>query len=208
MHSNSFFKYVVILTIAFIIAVPARTQTVVRMDMPPQPDEPLQAVTLFEEELYPGVPTILGEMGYLVTGGTSPFTWEWFENSELIATGDVAPVTPEAGNEYHVTITDVNNCSVTIPIIISFSDDEITTSEDAGSMVSVRTGHGQNLISLSPGFDRGGTILLRFYDMRGILHLEESITGSSDIPVRLPAGIYLLHIEGEGINHVERVVLL
>ena len=61
---------IIAITVVSILFCPA--QTVVKMKMPAQANEPLKVVVLFEEPVPEGMPVVLGLMGYNITGGMAP----------------------------------------------------------------------------------------------------------------------------------------
>jgi hypothetical protein len=88
-----------------------RAQTVVKMELPPQADEPLKVVALFDEEIPEDIPVVLGLMGYNVEGGNAPYLFEWLLNGVVISTTDVAVFTPKKGDDLVLKVTDNNICS-------------------------------------------------------------------------------------------------
>ncbi len=96
------------ITIVSILFSPA--QTVVKMKMPAQANEPLKVVVLFEEPVPEGMPVVLGLMGYNITGGMAPYTYQWIQNGTTIGSGDVVIITPKKGDKFELKATDRNRC--------------------------------------------------------------------------------------------------
>lgn len=107
-------KKIIITFLSFAAIMLCSAQTVVKMNMPPQAKDPLQVTVLFDEEVPEGMPVVLGLMGYSVSGGMTPYTYEWMQNGKVIGTGDVVIVTPAKGDKIELKATDKNKCYSTM----------------------------------------------------------------------------------------------
>ena len=107
-------KKIIITFIAAIAFMLCNAQTVVKMNLPPQAKDPLKVTVLFDEEVPEGMPVVLGLMGYSVSGGIAPYTFEWMQNGKVIGTSDVVIVTPAKGDKIELKATDKNKCYSTM----------------------------------------------------------------------------------------------
>src|SRR5690606_6259664 len=103
-------KRILTLALSFIAVHAALAQTGVKMEVPPQAQEPLAVVVLFDEQVPEGIPVVLGLMGYDVTGGIEPYTYEWIQHGTVIGTGDIVVITPAKGDKFELNATDKNRC--------------------------------------------------------------------------------------------------
>jgi hypothetical protein len=179
-------------------------QTIVKMAMPPQPEEALSATTLFDEEIPLEVPTYLGPMGYNVTGGLAPYTWKWLENDEILSTNDIAMITPTGGNTYSVAVVDKNNCSVTLPINISSKG--LKNKGPEGKWIVFSSGFDKNItIKLNDSVKEEVTIQL--IDIKGVKHFESRIAGDTTIPLNIGPGVYLVYVQGKNLRYVQKIIV-
>ena len=86
-------------------------QTVVKMDMPAQSDQPVKVVALFDEVIPEDIPVVLGLMGYEVEGGITPYLYQWMLNGAVVSTSDIVIFTPKKGDDLSLKVTDNNKCS-------------------------------------------------------------------------------------------------
>ena len=93
-----------------LLVVSVSAQTVVRMRMPHQSEKKLEVVTLFAEGLPLGIPVVLGTIGFDISGGEEPLTFEWLKDNVVVATGDIAVITPVAGSQYMLRVSDRAGC--------------------------------------------------------------------------------------------------
>lgn len=85
-------------------------KTLVKMAQPAQAADVLKVVVLFDEEVPEGVPIVLGLMAYDVTGGFSPYTYEWLQNGKVVGTEEVVVITPAKDDSFTLRATDRNHC--------------------------------------------------------------------------------------------------
>lgn len=179
-------------------------QTVVKMAMPEQTEEALSATTLFEEKIPLEVPTHLGPMGYDVSGGLAPYTWQWLENDEILSANDIALITPTEGNTYSVVVVDKNNCSVTLPIEIS--GEGLKNSGSEVNWVEFSTGSDKNLtIKLNDSVSE--EVTLQLIDINGRKHFETRIAMDTTIPLDIGSGMYFVYILGQDIQFVQKIMV-
>lgn len=194
----------ILLTLTVVLVTGVAAQTVVKMAMPEQTEEALSATTLFDEKIPLEVPTHLGPMGYDVSGGLAPYTWKWLENDEVLNTNDIALITPTQGNTYSVVIADKINCSVTLPIEIS--GEGLKNAGTEGNWVKFSTRADKNLtIKLNDSVNDEVTIQL--IDIKGRKHFETRIAGNTTIPLDIGPGMYFVHVLGQDIQFVQKIMV-
>ncbi len=183
-------------------------QTLVKMDIGVQSEEPLSAEVLFNEGIPINMPTTLGEIGYAVHGGIYPFLCKWVENGDVIAEGNTAVISPAQGNNYSVIITDQNNCSVTLPIQL-----DATLKKQSGNSglspndITISFDNISKNISIAFKEKMSEKNILRIYNLGGKMLLQQQITGNTEIPLNLPGGTYILCIENAEFRYVEKLLI-
>jgi len=199
-------RYFLITIFTMLLVVPLRAQTVVKMELPQQPDIPVGATTLFDETLPSDMPTAIGIMGYDISGGYTPYTYQWLENQTVIANGETTLITPKAGKSYYLRVVDDNNCTVTIPIEV----EEAKKGDPVGSSdlnLIMDTWLTQQTLTIRMKDDTMGRMGLRLYDMNGRMVMNNTVASSAELPVNLYPGIYLLHVNSAWFNGVIRHVV-
>lgn len=180
-------------------------QTVVKMDMPEQSDQPLKVVALFDEEIPEGIPVVLGIMGYDVEGGIDPYLFEWMLNDEVISTSDIAIFTPSKGDDLSLKVTDNNKCRATTSFnlkVASISGNE-TESEDN---INIYPTVVSNYIHLEFPSSNEKKAWLRILDVTGKLVHQEYISESKDVNIELTPGIYFVSLKIGDINKVQKII--
>lgn len=202
-------KKIIITSITLIAFVLSNAQTVVKMKMPTQAKEPLQVTVLFDEEVPEGMPVVLGLMGYNVSGGMTPYTYEWMQNGKVIGTGDVVVVTPAKGDKIELKATDNNKCYSTM----AFSMKVISRLPGANDRKN-------ETYTISPTLVKNGIIHIglpdaenklkaniRIFDTNGSLKHQSFIAGSSDVTFGLPVGIYFVSVRTDSYHKVEKIIV-
>ncbi|MDN5291991.1 MAG: hypothetical protein PWQ06_2230 [Anaerophaga sp.] len=180
------------------------SQTVVKMEMPAQSEEPVMAETLFDESLPLDIPTVLGPMGYDVKGGTPPYNFHWFEGENNISNYDIVTITPIAGNNYTVKISDRNNCSVTLTI--SISDETLKSGSPQPHVIAFASDQG-NYLTLKLDKTISIPVKIEIFDLKGVKLQENSISETTSIPVNLQTGVYILNIQSSNFQHTEKIII-
>lgn len=180
-------------------------QTVVNMKMPLQSPEALEVVILFEEPLPLDIPVVLGIIGFGINGGTSPFTYTWLKNDVIIGTGTTIVVTPSLGSTYTLCVSDKNKCVI----------------NNSLNLASIKKAPGSNRIQqlkIYPTFVSNHINVefsefvpentqIKIFDLKGILHFQQNITGSTIIYPQLTQGEYFVVIESIGKYSVEKIIV-
>jgi hypothetical protein len=182
-------------------------QTVVKMDMPSQADQPLQVLALFDEELPEGIPVVLGLMGYDIAGGITPYTYEWLLNGEIISTNDVAIFTPSVGDDLVLTVTDNNVCSASTAFNLKIA--EIPGPEqNENDFVRIFPTMVKSEIQIE--FDElpQQESLVRIFSLSGKMVFEHTTAESTLIYPALEPGIYFVSVKSGLLHKIEKIVAL
>lgn len=180
------------------------SQTVVKMSMPPLPDEPLNVITLYDEGLPLNTTVVLGAIGYSVTGGTAPYTFQWLKNEVVFATGDIAVLKPESGTNYSLKITDKNNCFTVMSINIDATKN-VSSAFNKRILVTPTFVIDKIAVSFVDIIPDKSTV--RIFDGKGILHLQTEIAGNGYIPLQLQKGTYYVVIECNKEFVAEKIIV-
>ncbi len=175
------------------------------MKLPQQSEEPLSIAVLYEEPVQAGTIIVIAAFGYYISGGTSPYTLNWMKDNQVIATGDIAVITPVAGSSYSLKITDKNNCTVTQSININAQNKikQEIISDDIIVAPTLVTDH------ITVGFTDNSlsTARIRIFDVIGKLRMETAIQGNSIVPVNLPAGNYFVVVEKDELYTLKKIIV-
>ena len=202
-------KKTIITFLSFAAIMLCSAQTVVKMNMPPQAKDPLQVTVLFDEEVPEGMPVVLGLMGYTVSGGIAPYTYEWIQNGKVIGTGDVVIVTPAKGDKIELKATDKNKCYSTMAFslkVISRSPGANNQKNDSYTISPTLVKNGVIHIGL-PDAENKLKANVRIFDTNGALKHQSFITGSSDITFGLPTGNYFVSVQTNVFHKVEKIIV-
>ena len=185
-----------------------QAQTIVKMSLPEQAKEQLSVVVLFDEEVPEGIPVVLGLMGYNVTGGIEPYTFEWLQNGNVIGTGDIVVITPAKGDQVTLRATDKNKCysvtSFNMKVIakVDKSDNENSTAKVFPTLV-----RNDEINIMLPETNEMIPTLIRIFDMKGNLMYIKTITEGTTIKCLLANGSYFVSLKAEGLNKVEKIIV-
>ena len=202
-------KKIIITFIAAIAFMLCNAQTVVKMNLPPQAKDPLKVTVLFDEEVPEGMPVVLGLMGYSVSGGIAPYTFEWMQNGKVIGTSDVVIVTPAKGDKIELKATDKNKCYSTMAFslkVISRSPGANNQKNDSYTISPTLVKNGIIHIGL-PDAENKLKANVRIFDTNGALKHQSFITGSSDITFGLPTGNYFVSVQTDDFHKVEKIIV-
>jgi hypothetical protein len=180
-------------------------QTVVKMDLPPQSDDPITVVALFDEEIPEGIPVVLGLMGYDVQGGMSPYKFEWLLNGAVISTGDIAIFTPTKGDDLVLNVIDNNVCSATTSFNLKVAS--IPGNNKLGlENVRIYPTVFQNEIFIEFPETGQTDAWVRIFDVGGKQVHESHVRGSTKIALDLESGVYFVSIKEGGNHKVEKII--
>ena len=202
-------KKTIITFLSFAAIMLCSAQTVVKMNMPPQAKDPLKVTVLFDEEVPEGMPVVLGLMGYSVSGGMTPYTYEWMQNGKVIGTSDVVIVTPAKGDKIELKATDKNKCYSTMAFslkVISRSPGANTQKNDSYTISPTLVKNGVIHIGL-PDAENKLKANVRIFDTNGTLKHQTYITESTDITCALLPGNYLVSLQTNVFHEVEKIIV-
>ena len=202
-------KKTIITFLSFAAIMLCSAQTVVKMNMPPQAKDPLKVTVLFDEEVPEGMPVVLGLMGYSVSGGMTPYTYEWMQNGKVIGTGDVVIVTPAKGDKIELKATDKNKCYSTMAFslkVISRSPRANTQKNDSYTISPTLVKNGVIHIGL-PDAENKLKANVRIFDTNGTLKHQTYITESTDVTCALPPGNYFVSLQTDDFHKVEKIIV-
>lgn len=178
-------------------------QTVVKMDMPEQPDKALKVVALFEEEIPTGIPVVLGLMGYQIDGGSTPYKFEWTLNNEVISTGDVAVFTPKKGEDLLLKVTDNNKCMASTAFKLKFARIEQAESDS----IAIYPTMVKEKIQIWLPEKSDVQAWVRIFNVNGKMVHQQTIRSSADITPGLPSGTYFVSVKTTGEHKVEKIIV-
>lgn len=201
-------KKYILTTIMLVSICFANTQTIVKMSVPPQAAEPLKVTVLFDEPVPEGMPVVLGLIGYNVTGGITPYTYEWLQNGEVVGTGDIVVVTPKKDDTFALKATDKNRCysvnSFSMRVISRIDTNEAEKSECQVFPTLVKN----DIINITlPKSKTPLQARIRILDMDGKIHYQTHITENSSINHSLPGGAYFVSVQTDEFHKVEKIIV-
>ncbi|MDA3815771.1 MAG: T9SS type A sorting domain-containing protein [Prolixibacteraceae bacterium] len=181
-------------------------QTVVKMDMPKQADQPIKVVALFDEEIPEGIPVVLGLMGYDVEGGISPYLFEWMLNGEVVSTNDIVIFTPNIGDDLSLKVIDNNKCRASTSFNLKVAripqnptDGEIENIQVYPTMVT-------DFIHIKIPPTEGKKALVRIFNINGETVHQEYISESTRINTNLTSGTYFVSVRIGDAHKVEKII--
>ncbi|MDX9748291.1 MAG: T9SS type A sorting domain-containing protein [Paludibacter sp.] len=178
-------------------------QTVVRMRMPEQAEQALEVITLFSDGLPTGFPIVLGTLGFDVNGGTAPLTFEWMKNNTVIATGDIAVITPVAGSTYSLRVSDKAGCY--FEEVLRIDTQSKAGSEYIESLFKVSPTIVANELTVESNSFFPIQARIRVYNTSGLLMLDNEFAGSFQANMNWPDGIYFVVISAGGHHKVTKI---
>lgn len=181
------------------------SQTVVNMKMPVQAAEALEVAVLFDEALPLDIPVVLGIIGFGIKGGTNPYTYTWLRNDSIIGTGNTIVVTPKVGSTYSLRVTDKNKCVINNSLNLSTikkapAYNRIEELKVYPTMVNEH-------INIEFSEFVAENTQVKIFDMKGVLHMQQIITGSTTIYPKLIQGEYFVVIESTGKYSVQKIIV-
>lgn len=198
-------KTLLIIAFSFLLSH-LSAQTVVKMDMPPQADQPLKVVALFDEEIPEGIPVVLGLMGYDVAGGMTPYNYEWLLNGEIASTSDVVIFTPEKGDDLSLNVIDNNKCRATTSFNLKVASLRQNPDTEKIEGINIYPTVVQNSIQVEFDPVTGMQALVRIFDMQGKVVHQKIAPQSIEMNVNLSAGTYFISVRIGDQHKVEKII--
>jgi hypothetical protein len=185
-----------------------QAQTVVKMTLPPQADEPLQIVVLFDEEVPEGIPVVLGLIGYKVTGGIEPYTYEWIQNGNVIGTGNIVVITPAKGDRFELEATDKNKCHSTTSFSMKVIRKANGQNQPIPGLRIYPTLVKDNIIHIDlPESDSPLNANIRIFNVKGVLMFQIFSDESYTVNHYLPDGIYFVSVATDEFHKVVKIIV-
>lgn len=182
-------------------------QTVVKMDMPQQADQPLKVVALFDEEIPEGIPVVLGLMGYDIEGGITPFLFEWLLNGEVVSTNDIVIFTPGKGDDLSLKVTDNNKCRATTSFNLKVASISQNLSETESETIEVYPTIVSDYITINVPQSENKKALMRIFNITGKIAHEEYIQENTRVNVNLTSGTYFVSVRMGVLHKVEKIIV-
>ena len=198
-------KKVLIINIFLFLLMSVQSQTVIRMRMPQQSEQALEVVTLFSESLPVGIPIVLGAIGFDITGGTAPFLLEWLKDDVVVATGDIAVITPETGKNYILRISDNAGCYIEQSIQIDSKSKVKANYLDEIFRVAPTVISNELSVKVNSIFPLKARI--RAFSTEGILCLDEEMLGEYHTGINWGNGIYFVVISAGELHQVTKIIV-
>lgn len=185
-----------------------RAQTIVKMSLPAQAKEPVNVVVLFDEQVPEDMPVVLGLMGYNISGGIEPYTFQWMQNGNVIGTGDVVVITPKKGDQFSLRATDKNKCYNTTSFNMRVISRVNAHNEENKDFRIYPTLVKDDVIHIDlPKFDKPTTLNVRIFDLEGNLKYQTFITESYTINHLLANGVYFVSVKADEFHKVEKIIV-
>lgn len=181
------------------------SQTYVRMRMPQQSERAMEVVTLFSEELPVGIPVVLGVIGFDISGGAEPYTLEWLINDEVVATGDIAVITPEGGKTYSLKVSDNVGCYAQEFFNIN-------------TKVKAKSAYFDGIVDVYPTFIsyefsvfvRGflpENTRIRVFSTEGKLCFDQQLVADFTAHINWDAGVYYVIVTADELHQVTKIIV-
>ncbi len=180
-------------------------QTVVKMDMPPQADQPLKVVALFDEEIPEGIPVVLGLMGYDIKGGLNPVSFEWLLNGQVISTSDIAVFTPKKGDDLSLKVTDKSKCWSKTSFNLKFARIP-QNPDDAENSIKIFPTVINSYVHINIPKTENNDALVRIFNLNGTKIYEKHLPESANITLNLTPGTYFVSVKTKNLHKVEKII--
>jgi len=178
------------------------------MAVPTQAKEQVKVVVLFDEEVPEGMPVVLGLMGYNVTGGIEPYTYQWVQNGNVVGTGDLVIITPQKGDQFSLKVIDKNKChnttSFNMKVIsrVNGQNGEINGIKVYPTIIKDDQIH----INMEKS-DKMKNANIRIFDVKGNLMYQTFVTESYTIDHYLLAGTYFVSVKIDDLHKVTKIIV-
>ena len=197
-------KLLYILSVLLLV-VSVSAQTVVRMRMPHQSEKKLEVVTLFAEGLPLGIPVVLGTIGFDISGGEEPLTFEWLKDNVVVATGDIAVITPVAGSQYMLRVSDRAGCyfeeSIRLDATAKIRGNEL----DQMIIVAPTVISNEITVQVNSYFPINARV--RVFSTGGEMYLDQVISGNYQQYINWEEGVYFVVITAGDQHQVTKVIV-
>jgi hypothetical protein len=191
-----------------IVLFAVNSQTIVKMSVPKQSEEPVKVVVLFDEEVPEGMPVVLGIMGYNVTGGLEPYTYEWIQNGNVVGTGDIVVITPSKGDQFTLKAIDKNRCFSSTPFKMKTISKAKWESRQVDAIKVYPTIVKNNIINIIfPQTENPQNAQIRLLDIKGSVLIETFTSDNYIIDKYLPDGTYFISVKTDDFNKVEKIIV-
>ena len=182
-------------------------QTVVKMDMPEQAEQPLKVFALFDEEIPEGIPVVLGLMGYDIEGGITPYLFEWLQNGEVVSTTDIVIFTPKKGDDLSLIVTDKNKCRATTSFNLKVARIPQNPLAAENETIEVYPTIVTDYIYIKIPQSESKKALVRIFDITGKIAHEEYILENTRVEINLISGIYFVSVRMGEVHKVEKIIV-
>jgi len=200
-------KYTPIIFLLFSLSF-VNAQTIVKMGVPTQAKDPLNVVILFDEQVPEGMPVVLGLMGYNVTGGIEPYTYQWVQNGNVIGTSDVVIITPKKGDQFSLKATDKNKCynttSFNMKVISRINGQK---AEENGFKIYPTLLRDDVIHIDLPTSDKLINANIRIFDVKGNLMYQTFASESYTINQHLLDGTYFVSVKTVEFHKVVKIIV-
>jgi hypothetical protein len=198
-------KTTLLLLVSLLSFIKLSSQTIVKMDMPPQADQALNVVALFDEEIPEDIPVVLGLMGYDVEGGIAPYFFEWMLNGEVISTSDIAIFTPQKGDDLVLKVTDNNKCRASTAFNLKVGS--FAPNPDPGEKkIKIYPTVFNSEINIRFQEEVNKKALIRIFDLKGLMVYQKYLQGDSSLQLNLNPGIYFISVKSGEVHTVEKII--
>jgi hypothetical protein len=198
-------KHLLMIIALFLLLMPVNTQTVIRMRMPQQSEQALEVVTLFSEGLPVDIPVVLGVIGFDISGGTAPFLLEWLQNDSVVATGDIAVITPKTGKTYMLRVSDQAGC---------YAEQSIRLD----AQLKIKANYLEDIVRVSPTLISNELNVrvssyfpldarIRVFDTNGKLYLNQKLQGDLTTAINWENGMYYVVISAGELLQVTKIIV-
>ena len=181
-------------------------QTVIKMVLPEQAETQIEGYTLFEDALPNNMPTAISIFGYDIKGGTTPYSYKWLENDEILSTEQSFILNPKIGKTYSLLISDKNNCNISIPIAVD-QNKSSSYYEDSSSFDKINSFLTREFLTINFDEEAVSCLYIYLYDGNGLTITKNEIKTSSNIPVNLSPGIYFLYMQKDNEHKVMKYLI-
>lgn len=178
----------------------AFSQTVVKMEISSQPADAFTVTPLVSDKLPTNIPVAYGAIGYSISGGEEPYVFSWYENNILLNEGKNITFTPLDGKYYNLVVTDENKCSVSVPINTTSTSN--ISEIDYGILVFPSVVKDYVSVSI-----KSRDAKVEVFDSKGRYMFTKNISGDSQIPLNLAAGVYYIYVQVEQGFVVKKIIV-
>ena len=185
---------------SFFCSVQLASQTIVKL----MAEQAVQLQINLEEQQYFGdaLQFTLGDET-LISGGTSPYGYEWMHNSSLISTEASIVVTPLQNDVYTLIVTDSLECTAEKDILLKIA---AGTNDLIKNDVTIYPNPARDYIHIIvPGDPLRFTGVL--FNSLGMSVWRGEVSNNSIIPLHYPPGYYLLQLKNEQMILEKKIII-